>query len=143
MADPAAAYRFLGSLGSEVYGPAQVEKFHWADYLIFSLSLAISLAIGIFFAVTGDRQRTTHEFLLAGREAGVIPVAMSSLASFISAVYIVSIPAEVMYNGTMFSMQFMGYFLFVVVGTHTFLPFFHKRGQISAYQVRDVFKTKF
>ena len=136
MSGAAEAFRFFGSLGSEVYGPAQVEKFHWADYLIFSLSLAISLVIGIFFAFTGDRQRSTQEFLLAGRSAGIIPVAMSALASFISAVFIVNVPGEVMYNGTMFSMQFIGYILFTAIGTHTFLPFFHKRGQISAYQVR-------
>lgn len=69
-AETAAAYAFLGSLGSEVIGPTEVDTFHWADYLIFSLSLAISLLIGLYFAVTGDRQRTTEEFLLASRNAG-------------------------------------------------------------------------
>ena len=70
-ADAAVTFRFLGSLGSEVYGPANIQKFHWADYLVFTLSLAVSLAIGIFFALTGDKQRTTQEFLLASRSAGM------------------------------------------------------------------------
>ncbi len=51
-----------------------VQTFHWADYLIFTLSLVISLAIGVYFAVSGDRQRTTEEFLLASRNAGGIMI---------------------------------------------------------------------
>ncbi len=60
---------------------------------------------------------------------------MSAIASFISAVYIISVPAEIMYNGTMFSMQFIGYLIFTAIGAHTFLPFFHRRGKISVYEV--------
>ena len=67
------ALGFLSGLGS-IGGPDEADKFHWADYLVFSLSLAVSLAIGIFFACTGDKQRTTEEFLLAGRNTGNILV---------------------------------------------------------------------
>ncbi len=67
--------------------------------------------------------------------SGIIPVAMSAIASFVSAVYVISIPAEIMYNGTMFGMQFIGYIMFTAFGAHVFIPYFMKRGQISVHQV--------
>ena len=36
---------------------------HWADYLVFSVYLLISLAIGAYFAFTGQRQRSAEEFI--------------------------------------------------------------------------------
>ena len=60
---------------------------------------------------------------------------MSAVGTFISAVFLISIPAEIMYNGTMFFMQWMGFIMFVTVGAHTFMPFFMRRGNISCYQV--------
>ncbi len=66
----AAQFRFMATYSGQVFGPAEVDKFHTADYVVFTLSLVISLAIGVFFACTGDKQRTTEEFFLASRNAG-------------------------------------------------------------------------
>ena len=43
-------------------------EFHWADYVVCCLSFGISIAIGIYFACTGGKQRTTKEFLMADRK---------------------------------------------------------------------------
>ena len=39
---------------------------HWADYLVFSLFLLISLLIGIYFALTGGKQKRAKEFISGG-----------------------------------------------------------------------------
>ncbi len=112
-----------------------VPQFHWADYVVFCASLLVSLFIGIYFAFTGNK--TTKDMLIAGRNGKVFPVAMSMLASFISAIYIIGVPAEIYYNGTMFSVIAIGYILFGLVGAHVFVPIYHKMGITSAHEVND------
>lgn len=55
-------------------------SFHWADYLILGLVLSLSAAIGFYYAFTGDKQRTTKEYLLAGGDMHWLPVSCSLLA---------------------------------------------------------------
>nr|KAG5692604.1 hypothetical protein BaRGS_030032 [Batillaria attramentaria] len=38
--------------------------FHIADYAVFGLTILISIGIGIYYALSGGRQRTTSEYLL-------------------------------------------------------------------------------
>ena len=111
--------------------------FHWADYLVFAASLVVSLLIGVYFAVQDRRQKATSsaDFLLAGRNAQVIPVAMSMLASFLSAVFILGVPPEIMLNGTMFLTCFTGYLGSAVIGAQLYVPVFHNMGLTSVYGV--------
>jgi len=51
--------------------------FKWADYVVFSLVLLLSAAIGFYYACTGGKQKTTKEYLLADRNMHWIPVAIS------------------------------------------------------------------
>ena len=60
------------------------DSFQWYDYVIFTVTLLISLGIGVYYALTGDRQRTTKEFLLANRSMGTLPVALSIYVSGVS-----------------------------------------------------------
>ena len=41
--------------------------FHWADYVVFAATLLIALGIGVVQAFTGDKQRTTKEYLMGNR----------------------------------------------------------------------------
>ena len=45
---------------------------HWADYVIFTVFLVISMGIGLYYALTGGKQRTTEEFIMADRKLQVI-----------------------------------------------------------------------
>jgi len=56
--------------------------------------LLISLAIGLYHALTGGKQKTTKEFIMANRSLGVIPAAISLLVSFLSAVTMLGTTAE-------------------------------------------------
>jgi len=51
--------------------------FKLPDYLVFSLSLVLSAAIGFYYACTGGKQKTTKEYLLADRNMHWLPVAIS------------------------------------------------------------------
>ena len=54
--------------------------FQWPDYLIVAIVLTLSAAIGFYYACTGDKQRTTKEYLLADGNMHWFPVGCSLLA---------------------------------------------------------------
>ncbi|XP_072016357.1 sodium-coupled monocarboxylate transporter 1-like [Amphiura filiformis] len=49
-------------------------SFHPVDSLILSLMLLLSCGIGVFYAVTGGKQRTSKEFLMADQQLTFFPV---------------------------------------------------------------------
>ena len=49
------------------YSGEEPPGFHWADYVVFVATLVIALGIGIVQGFTGDRQRTTSEYLMGNR----------------------------------------------------------------------------
>ena len=81
----------MASTGTEV-------GFHWADYLIFCISLAVGLLVGIVFLFTGGKQKTSDEYLLGGRDLNVVTVGASMLASILNAVFLLGGVAEVYYR---------------------------------------------
>lgn len=56
------------------------------DYIVFSVMLIGSLGIGVYYGIKGNK--TTEEFLLAGRSLSPVPVAMSLIATYISSISI-------------------------------------------------------
>ena len=63
-------------------------EFHWADYVVFACSLALSLGIGFFFAWSGRKQQDTKEYLQGGNNMNPIAVGMSIAASLLNAVFL-------------------------------------------------------
>lgn len=112
-----------------------VPQFHWADYLIFILNLLISAGIGFYHGIIGRKQKTTKEFLVGGRSMKPLPVALSILASFLSAPFLMGTPAEVYCFGTMYSLIVFGYLFSAIVTAECFVPIFHKLELTSAYEV--------
>ena len=67
-------------------------KFGWEEYFIFGLMLLVSLLIGVFFWWKG--QKSNAQFLLGGRSMGTLPMTMSLIASFMSAITLLGTPSE-------------------------------------------------
>lgn len=105
------------------------------DYLVFSIILAISAGIGLYYAFAGGKQKTTQEFLLADKNMSAFPVAMSLFASFFSTAVLLGAPAEVYTQGSMSWMCVWGAMLTPIVGAAIFGPFFHRLKILSAFQV--------
>ncbi|NWX30417.1 SC5A6 protein, partial [Notiomystis cincta] len=113
-------------------------QFTAIDYSIFALLLVLSSAIGLFYALSGDRQRTVQEFLLANREMGCLPVALSLLASFQSAVAILGVPAEIFRFGTEYWFLGCSYFLGLLIPAHIFIPVFYRLRITSTYEYLEL-----
>src|SRR6218665_3929857 len=71
-----------------------MEYLSWPDYLILVAFLVISVGIGVYHFLTGGRQRTTSDFIMANRSLKIVPTALSLVASFNSAIFILGTTAE-------------------------------------------------
>uniref|UniRef100_A0A8B9H5R0 Sodium-dependent multivitamin transporter n=1 Tax=Astyanax mexicanus TaxID=7994 RepID=A0A8B9H5R0_ASTMX len=108
------------------------------DFVLFALLLVASMAIGLYYALSGGRQRTTQEFLLADRSMKCLPLSLSLMATFQSAVAIVGTPAEVYTNGTQYWFIGCSYILGLLIPAHIFIPVFYRLNLTSAYQYLEL-----
>ncbi|KAL8184184.1 UNVERIFIED_CONTAM: Sodium-dependent multivitamin transporter, partial [Gekko kuhli] len=113
-------------------------KFGVTDYVIFVLLLVLSAGIGLFYALSGGKQRTVQEFLLANRSMTFLPVAFSLLATFQSAVAILGVPAEIYRFGTEYWFLGCSYFLGLIIPAHVFIPIFYRLRLTSAYEYLEL-----
>ncbi|KAJ8397681.1 hypothetical protein AAFF_G00436800 [Aldrovandia affinis] len=117
--------------------PVQM-RFTVVDYVIFVILLVASTGIGLYYAFSGGRQRTTQEFLLADRSMSCLPVSLSLLATFQSAVAILGAPAEIYTHGTQYWFLGCSYFLGLLIPAHIFIPIFYRLRLTSAYQYLEL-----
>lgn len=54
-------------------------RFGWVDYLLFALSLLVTVLIGVYHAWRGAGN-STSQYLLGGKAMGMFPIAMSLAA---------------------------------------------------------------
>ncbi|MEE6480051.1 hypothetical protein FKM82_012442 [Ascaphus truei] len=108
------------------------------DYVVFASVLAISAAIGIYYAFAGKGQTTSQEFLTGGRSMSALPVALSLTASFMSAVTILGTPADVYRFGAMYILFAISYTLVVIICAEVFLPIFYRLGITSTYEYLEL-----
>ena len=116
---------------------AAIEQLSFAiqDYIVLAVILILSLSIGVFYACTGGRQRSTEEFLLANRNMNPIPVALSIAVSFISAITFLGTTSESYTNGVMIWLHVVAVFLSALVTGLIFLPVLHRIKITSANEV--------
>ncbi len=105
--------------GPYSFETGEKKTFHTADYVVFGATLAVSAAIGVFYAIKDRKRNTTEEYLLAGRSMHFVPVGMSLLSSFISAITILGTPAEVYVYSTMYWWISIA-FIITPSGRHTY-----------------------
>lgn len=96
-------------------------SFTVADWVIFAGLLLISACIGIYYAVAGGKQKTTKEFLMGNRDLKIVPVAVSILVSFLSAILILGAPADMYTKGTQYYLYVFGQMSAVVLATVLFV----------------------
>ena len=67
-------------------GTEELPSFAVVDYLIFGISLAAALAIGIYFAYVG--RQDGYRGLITAPDISVFPIILSLVASFLSGILI-------------------------------------------------------
>ncbi|KAK7096188.1 sodium-coupled monocarboxylate transporter 1-like isoform X1 [Littorina saxatilis] len=117
-----------------------VEQRHFGvwDYVVFSLMLAVSAAIGIFYGCRGSKQKTTKEFLMANRSMSIVPVAISILVSFMSAILILGTPAEMYTAGTEYFVYLGGIILAIIIAAQVFVPLLYPLKLTSSFEYLEL-----
>uniref|UniRef100_A0A8C4U1H4 Solute carrier family 5 member 8 n=1 Tax=Falco tinnunculus TaxID=100819 RepID=A0A8C4U1H4_FALTI len=113
------------------------------DYVVFAAMLLVSAIIGVYYAFVGGGQKTSKDFLMAGRSMSALPVALSLTASFMSAVTVLGTPAEIYRYGAIFCIFAITYGLVVLCSAEIFLPVFYKLGITSTYEYLELRFNKY
>ncbi|XP_014778892.1 sodium-coupled monocarboxylate transporter 2 isoform X1 [Octopus bimaculoides] len=109
-------------------------QFSVYDYVIFGAVLIISVLIGIYYAFCGTRQNTTTEFLTGNRNMQLLPIAISIMTSFISAIMILGTPAEMYTSGTLYMIYIIGACLGCLLASLCFVPLMYPLKLTSSYE---------
>lgn len=105
------------------------------DYILFAAMLFISVTIGMYYAFFGSRQKTAKEFLMGDRNMQLFPIAISIMASFISAVLILGTPAEMYMAGTLYMIYIIGACIGCILASLCFVPLMYPLKLTSSYEV--------
>ncbi|XP_078000931.1 sodium-coupled monocarboxylate transporter 1-like [Glandiceps talaboti] len=110
-----------------------------SDYELLPSDIAVFGAILLFVAGQGiyhgwKKQKSTREYLTANRSLSGVPVAMSLLVSFMSAITLLGTPAEIYLYGTGYTAGILSYFWVYPFVTWFFVPVFQPLPLTSAYQ---------
>ena len=108
--------------------------FHIADYIVMGGFLLISLAIGVYYGVI-RKQKTTEEYLLGNRQMQLLPVALSMLVTYQSAISMIGVPAEMYLYNTMFYYIYVGIALSTALQYCLIAPLIYPLRLTSAYEV--------
>ena len=110
-------------------------SFQWPDLLVLFAVLAASVSIGIYSALSGQKQRTTSEYLLANRSLKWLPVGLSILVTFQSAVLYLGVPAEIYVYGTSYILFHVAMATAVVIVATVFVPLLYPLHLTSTFEV--------
>ncbi|XP_076454438.1 sodium-coupled monocarboxylate transporter 1-like [Babylonia areolata] len=113
-------------------------SFHIADYIVFGITIVVSIGIGIYYALAGDRQRTTSEYLVGGRAMKFLPVAISLMVSFESSIMMLGLPAEMYVYGVQWWLGTLGFFVSQILSVFIMVPLLHPLGITSAYEYLEL-----
>ncbi|XP_071115152.1 sodium-coupled monocarboxylate transporter 1-like [Haliotis cracherodii] len=111
---------------------------HWEDYVVFGGTLLIPAGIGLYHAIKDRKTNSPSEFLVGNRQMGTIPVALSATVSFLSALTLLGMPAEVYNYDTMFWWLAPSLVIAVAGAAHIFLPCLYKLGVTSVYEYLEL-----
>lgn len=109
-----------------------VSRFTIWDYLVFCGMLVVSTAIGVYCAFVGTKKVSTDEFLMGGRQLSAFPVALSILASFMSAITLLGTASEVYLAGTQYVVICVSYCFVIPATAYFYMPVFHHLQLTSA-----------
>jgi SSS family solute:Na+ symporter len=103
----------------------------WQDYSVLFLLLALLIFVGIYF---GREEKSTDDFFLGGRKIPWWAACLSFVATEISAVTLIAVPAVAYMENWEYAQFFIGSFLARIVIAFLFIPAFYHYNCTSIYE---------
>ncbi|GFR07193.1 putative sodium-dependent multivitamin transporter [Trichonephila clavata] len=104
------------------------------DCVVIAAMLFVSTGIGLYFQVI-SKKKTNEEYLLAGKNMSVLPVAFSLMATLISTSSVMGIPAEMYLYGTNLAFLNLGFAIGPIIAAYIFLPIYFANDVSTAYEL--------
>ena len=108
---------------------------HIVDYIILIVSLCSSFSIGLYFACAKDKNKTPDDYLVAGRSMNLIPVTISFIVSFFSAISMLGNASEIYYYGIEVWFAVFGWCASLSLNAAIMVPLFHPLKLTSVHHV--------
>ncbi|EDV90551.1 GH14124 [Drosophila grimshawi] len=131
-AEPAAAAAAAESL-----------RFGITDYTVFTIMLCASAAIGIYFGFFAKAKNTTEEYLRGGKKMKTLPIAISLVASQLSGLSIMSVPAETYTFGFNYIFVVISMIAVVPILIYIIVPVFYENNVSNCYEYLEMRFNKF
>jgi SSS family solute:Na+ symporter len=103
----------------------------WQDYSVLLVLLGLLIFVGIYF---GREEKSTDDFFLGGRKIPWWAACLSFVATEISAVTLIAVPAVAYMENWEYAQFFIGSFLARVVIAFLFIPAFYHYNCTSIYE---------
>ena len=103
----------------------------WQDYSVVLALLVLLIFVGIYF---GREEKTTDDFFLGGRKIPWWAACLSFVATEISAVTLIAVPAVAYMENWEYAQFFIGSFLARIVIAFLFIPAFYHYNCTSIYE---------
>ncbi|XP_017057285.1 LOW QUALITY PROTEIN: sodium-coupled monocarboxylate transporter 2 [Drosophila ficusphila] len=112
--------------------------FNSTDYAVFALMLSISASIGVYFGFFAKGEDTTEEYLMGGKRMKTIPIAISLVASQLSAISIMTIPAELYAYGVNWFFNVVCMVVVVPLLNYVVIPVFYNNNITNCYEYLEL-----
>jgi sodium-coupled monocarboxylate transporter 8/12 len=109
-------------------------SFSWYDYSLFCVMLSLSAFIGIYFGCFGTKQSSANEYLMGDKKMKIFPISVSLIASHVSGVTLLAIPADIYRFGAGFWLMVPILVIMSAVIIYVYLPVFYKLQITSTYE---------
>ncbi|KAH8418033.1 hypothetical protein KR222_010828, partial [Zaprionus bogoriensis] len=117
---------------------ADAMRFGVTDYVIFTIMLCASAAIGVYFGFFSKAKNTTEEYLRGGKKMKTLPIAISLVASQLSGLAIMSVPAESYSFGANYFLFVLSMFAVVPILVYVIVPVFYENNISNCYEYLEL-----
>nr|XP_033338575.1 sodium-coupled monocarboxylate transporter 2-like [Megalopta genalis] len=111
------------------------KTFDLIDSAVFVGMLGISAIVGVYYAYESRKNAdAVREYLVGGQNMSIFPISMSLIASYISGISILGLPAEMYVFGTQFWCGVISDSFVSLTMAFVYLPVFYGLGITSSYE---------
>ena len=114
---------------------AAKDHFTAPDYIGLSAYIVALVAIGLYFS---KREKTTDQFFLGGRRIPWWAAGLSILATQVSSIGFIAIPAKAYATDWVYFIGILTWFIVVPIVTRLYIPFFRRLNATTAYEYLEV-----
>uniref|UniRef100_H2YU25 Sodium-coupled monocarboxylate transporter 2 n=1 Tax=Ciona savignyi TaxID=51511 RepID=H2YU25_CIOSA len=108
------------------------------DLVIFSASLIFSVLVGLYYAYKDRTNDSVNNYYFGGRKMSPIPIGLSMSVTFISALTIIGLPAEVYWYGLVNVWHSTKLFLPAILSYLYIIPLYHRLQISTVYEYLEL-----